>query len=227
MMLIAATVASVLVASTLLAAAPSTSASLPGVPPLTIHVTAADDVAPSLIARVLAEADAIWRPAGVTFIWRRESRVAVPYARVSETGPAAPNTLRVRIGGDRGAARDGRAPLGWIVFDDERLPSQEIYVSHANAVAMLQDSGGVVGVVDQMPSSQRDTLLGRALGRALAHELGHYLLASKIHTPKGLMKAVLTASEMFLPDTGGFRIEPAQRLTVAARLSAEPQVASR
>ena len=75
--------------------------------------------------------------------------------------------------------------------------------------------------------TQRETLLARAMGRALAHELGHYLLASKAHTERGLMKAVMTAVELFMPDSGGFRIEPAQRRAVAARLRGEPMVASR
>jgi hypothetical protein len=74
---------------------------------------------------------------------------------------------------------------------------------------------------------QRDTLLARAMGRALAHELGHYLLASTAHTEGGLMKAVLTAVELFMPDSRGFRIEAEQRGLVAARLRGEPLVASR
>ena len=57
----------------------------------------------------------------------------------------------------------------------------------------MDGAAGVVGIVEQMPQSQRETLLARAMGRALAHELGHYLLASKVHTEHGLMKAVLTA----------------------------------
>jgi Zn-dependent peptidase ImmA (M78 family) len=65
------------------------------------------------------------------------------------------------------------------------------------------------------------------MGRALAHELGHYLLASKAHTERGLMKAIMTASELFMPDARAFRLEPAQRRSVAARLRGEPLVASR
>jgi hypothetical protein len=65
------------------------------------------------------------------------------------------------------------------------------------------------------------------MGRALAHELGHYLLASKVHTPHGLMKATLTAVELFAPDASDFRLEPAQRHALAARRGADPLVASR
>ena len=68
------------------------------------------------------------------------------------------------------------------MFDDVTAPEQEIYLSHANARQMMEEARGVVGIVDQMPIVQREMLLARAMGRALAHELGHYLLASKVHT---------------------------------------------
>jgi hypothetical protein len=92
---------------------------------------------------------------------------------------------------------------------------------------VLDEARGVVGIVEQMPIAQRETLLGRAMGRALAHELGHYLLASKAHNAHGLMKAILTAVDLFSPDASGLRIQPADRLAVAARLRGEPLVASR
>jgi hypothetical protein len=191
-----------------------------------VNVTAAAGMSSRLLAAVLAEADAIWRPSGVTFIWRRTPVVA-PHSCAGESGPYVPNTLRLTIGDDVGVGRDGLLPLGWIRFDGATAPEQEIYLSQANAKAMMDQARGVVGIVDQMTVMQRDTLLARAMGRALSHELGHYLLASKTHTDRGLMKAVLTAVELFKPDAHSFRIEPAQRLAIAARLRGEPIVASR
>jgi hypothetical protein len=70
-------------------------------------------------------------------------------------------------------------------------------------------------------------LLGRAMGRALAHEIGHYLLASKLHTARGLMQASHTASEFFGADRRSFAIDAAQRQAVAARLRQAPLVVSR
>jgi hypothetical protein len=193
-----------------------------------VNVTAGDDVSPSLAARLLAEAQEIWRPAGVTFCWRRVAPATLlPYARASESVPYAPDTLRVHIGNSRGAGNGPQLPLGWIMFDEQAGPAHEIYLSHANALAMLSEAQGVVGIVANMPISQHEMLIGRAMGRALAHELGHYLLASKVHTRTGLMRAVLTAVELFMPDTGRLRIEPAQRRAVAARLRGEPLIASR
>jgi hypothetical protein len=227
MMQVAIAVASALFASIALAAAPAeTSAASASAPPMIVNVTATD-VSPSLAARILAETDAVWRGGGVSFVWRRAPRVVVPYSRASETGPYVPNTLRVVVGNSVGTGGVGKRPLGWIVFTDGTQPEQEIYLSYANALAMMDEARGVVGLVADMPIAQRETLLGRAMGRALAHELGHYLLASKDHTTRGLMKAVLTAAELFAPDTGSIRIDPAQRRAAAARLLGEPAIASR
>jgi sugar phosphate isomerase/epimerase len=49
-----------------------------------------------------------------------------------------------------------------------------------------------------------------------------YLGADELDWP-----AIMTAAELFMPDAGGFRVEPAQRGVVAARLRGEPLVASR
>jgi hypothetical protein len=225
MMLTVTTAVVALLASTLVAAS-IPEASSPAIPPMIVTVVSAGQISSRLVAAVLAEADTIWRPGGVSFSWRRVPPVQATSPGI-ERAPYLSNTLRLTIGDERGAGRDGRLPLGWIVFDDVTVPQQEIYLSHANAQAMLDSASSVVGIVNQMPPSQRETLLARAMGRALAHELGHYLLASKAHTGRGLMKAVLTAVELFQPGNGAFRIEPAQRRAVAARLRGEPLVASR
>ena len=204
------------------AAAPATTST----PPMIVNVSAGPDVSPSLVTRLLRETDDIWRAAGFTFMWRRAARDVVPHGRVGEPGPYLPSTLRIVIGQERGVARDARTPLGWIVFDDEREPQREIYLSHANAQALLEAARPVVGVLDQMPIAQREMLLARAMGRALAHELGHYLLASKIHTPRGLLQASRTAAELFAPGRAGFHLDNAQRQEIAARMRRDPLVAS-
>jgi hypothetical protein len=224
MMLIATTAAFALVASTVIAAAPVAAATA-SIPPMSVNVSIAGvDVSPALVKRTLVETDAIWRSSGVTFVWQRAARLA---AVVGDAGPFVPKALHVIIGSDRGAGRDGRRPLGWIVFDALDAPQQEIYLSYANAVTMMEEARGVVGIVKEMPAVQRETLVARAMGRALAHELGHYLLASKLHTQHGLMKATLTATDLFTPDISAFLIEPAQRRAVAARLTGGSLVASR
>jgi hypothetical protein len=224
-MLTVTTAVVALLASTLVAAS-IPEASSPAIPPMIVTVVSAGEISSRLVAAMLAEADTIWRPNGVSFIWRRVPQVQTTSQSI-ERAPYLSNTLRLTIGDERGTVRDGRLPLGWIVFDDVTVPQQEIYLSHANAQAMMDSASSVVGIINQMPLSQRETLLARAMGRALAHELGHYLLASKAHTDHGLMKAVLTAVELFQPGNSAFRIEQAQRRAMAARLRGEPLVASR
>jgi hypothetical protein len=224
-MLIPTSLVAVLAASS----AVSAGASLPAttaLPEMVVAVSAAPEVSASVVTRLLEETDAIWRAAGLRFVWQRTPRVAASLA-VNPPGPYQSSTLRVIIGESRGVARVHRTPLGWIVFDDEREPQQEIYLSHANAVTLMERARNVVGIVQQMPIAQREILLARAMGRALAHELGHYLLASKVHTPRGLLQASRTASELFSTDRRSFVIDGAQRQLIAARMRSDPLVARR
>jgi len=73
-----------------------------------------------------------------------------------------------------------------------------------------------------MPRAERETMLGRAMGRALAHEMGHYLLASKAHSVKGLMRAKRTAVEFFAIERTRFELDAEQRTAVTLRLAPPP-----
>jgi hypothetical protein len=188
-------------------------------PPVVVNVVEAPGVPPALVSRLLAETDEIWRAAGIPFLWRRTTEPLDADPRTSDTGPLLPSALRVIVGNDKGVARDQRTPLGWIVFDKD-APQQEIYLSYKNAWTLMAASRVVLGALDQMP-------MARAMGRALAHELAHYLLASKVHTKRGLLKASWTAAELFAMERRGFRIDLWQRQTIAARLTGEPVVAQR
>jgi hypothetical protein len=170
-------------------------------PPVGVSVVVARGVPPSLVSHILEEADAIWRPA-LRFAWQQDARL-----------PAA---VRVVIENAISASGEAETPLGWVVFEGS-IPQPEIHVSFANAYALLRDSREIVGSMQLMPPLQRDTLLGYAMGRALAHELGHYLLASKAHTPHGLMQARRTAAELFARDRSHFQIDEAVMVAIAAR----------
>jgi hypothetical protein len=175
---------------------------------LVVTISAQSTVPPTLLDRVIAEADAIWRPTGLTIVWNRQA--------------AAASSLNVILGLARGTARpsDAGAALGWIVFE-QAMPRPQIYVSYANTLDLFLNSRGVVGPIDAMPVAERETYLSRAMGRALAHELGHYLLASREHTKTGLMKASRTAFEFFSTERRRFEVTSAQRAVVDARLNAE------
>jgi hypothetical protein len=230
MMLIATGLAAALLAAASFvpdgAEAPADSTSSPA-SPVVVIVFSQPGVPVTLVSRLLAETSAIWRASGVGFVWQHAAPDVVPYGPLAETPPSLPSALRVVIGDYRGVSRDDKMPLGWIVFDDEHEPQREIYVSHVNAQSLMESARHVVGVIAQMPPSQREVLLGRAMGRALAHELGHYLLASKTHTPRGLLKANRTAAELFGITSSGFRLDPSQRRQIAARMRGESVVASR
>jgi hypothetical protein len=211
-MLIAASVVTALLV-TAAGAAPVTT-----LPPMVVTVWASGEVSPSLVPLILAETDAVWRSTGFVFVWRRAARGVEPYERTGEAAPYTSSTLRVVVGDETGSAADGNVPLGWITFDDETSPQREIHVSYANALRLMTRSPGVVGVVDRMPTAQREALLARALGRALAHECGHYLFASKAHSAAGLMAASHTAAEFFGIERSRFSINPAQLAQLAARV---------
>jgi hypothetical protein len=169
-------------------------------------------------------ADAIWRPSGFNFVWRRAAPEVVPYARTSEVGPPVASGLRVIFGNETGVSRNNATPLGWISFDDDHTPVPEIFVSYENARRLMDAARGLIGIMSEMTGVQREVLLARAMGRALAHEMGHYLLASKVHTSSGLMRASRSAYEFFSAEQRGFKIDPAQQRMIAARLRGESLV---
>ena len=181
---------------------------------LTINVAAASDISSTVVSRALDETASIWRAAGIEFVWKREP------------APFTPATLTVVIGHNQRPAREGALALGWIFFD-ESTPGQQLYISYANVRQLMLESYGVTGPQDRMPIFEREVLMARAMGRALAHELGHYFLASKEHTKKGLMKAHRTAAEFFGPDERNFKLDGAQRSLITARLAQESVIVSR
>src|SRR5262245_521267 len=151
-----------IVVATLAAAAPAPAAL--AIPPLVVDLAAIAEVSPSVLAIVIEETQALFRSAGVRLVWRRNERTL--------------GAIRVVVSSEAGPERDGRTPLGWVVFENGE-PSREIHLSYENAVRFMELSRDVVGVVSHKTIAERHRLLGRALGRALAHELGHYLLATK------------------------------------------------
>lgn len=220
---IATCLTAVVLASSLAGAAPITAS----LPPIVVDVTVASNVPASLVTRVLEETAAVWTATGLTFMWRQHRAGG----SVPESGPPVRHALDVVIGNDHGVAadleRENKVPLGWIRFDGGDVPTGEIYLSYENAVAFMVEARGVVGAVERMTLMERELKLARAMGRALAHEIGHYLLASKVHTPAGLMEAAHSAVEFFSYPRDAFAITAAQRQTIANRLVTEPLVASR
>jgi hypothetical protein len=197
-------------AASLLLAPPSTA------PPkkaaaLVVSVTASSDLPTNLVDALLHEAAAVWRAAGVQIMWQPRGASA---------------DVRVVIGGGGGHAGDEVLPLGWISFDDDGTPVPMIYLSYTNARMLLIGARDSLGNMEAMPVVQRHTYLSRAMGRALAHELGHYLLGSKLHAEKGLMRARHSSWQFFGPDRDGFRLEADCQDRIAVRFAHQAHTAA-
>src|SRR5262245_48352469 len=206
MLTTAASLAAVLAAAAAPAPAIAPAEALPiATAVMVVNVMAASDIPRALVTETLHEADAVWRTAGFKFIWERGSNLTTA-------------SLRVVIGGGVSPS-DRNMPLAWIGFHDDGTPNSLIYVSPRNARTFMANSRETVGLIDQMTVMQRDTYLARAMGRALAHEIGHYLLASPVHSERGLMRAIHTAPEFFGIERKPFAIAPAERRQMATRFT--------
>jgi hypothetical protein len=149
------------------------------VPRITVAVFA-PNVNVSLVNRICAETEAIWTPS-ITFDWHR----------ISAKDEAA-SQLEVTIDDRRKSLPERQVALGWITFTADG-PERSIHLSRSSAEDLLLSTPGV----NDKTIATHETLLGRALGRALSHEIGHYLLQSKVHTPRGLMRAIRPSEEFF------------------------------
>ncbi len=188
-------------------------------PPLVITVYAAPTISSNLLTFMLREADDIWRRAGITFAWQIAPLPTAPYLRAVTVAPYRPSTVRVIVDDEIGRKVESGVPIGWVVFDDDHTPEHDVHISRANAWRLLVQAPSVAGRADDMPRLQVEILLGRAMGRALAHEMGHYLLASKAHTARGVMQGSLTANGFFTAARQDLGIGPLERNAAAERIA--------
>ena len=172
-----------------------------------LHVTvvATATTTRAFIRETLAEAAAIWRPAGLAIVWDGVT---------SDRSASPASDLTVTVDEGATSSPDGKATLGWITFAGPDVPESEIHLSRGNALELMTRTASV----HDNASAWQELLLSRALGRALAHELGHYLLKSRAHTPHGLMRAIRPSSEFFSSSRLGFEITEEQRASLADRL---------
>jgi hypothetical protein len=145
-----------------------------------------------LEAAAMAEVTAIWAPYGVD-------------VRASHPGePGRDGAVRLAVVlVDRPAGSTVVETLGSIRFVDA-VPERTIAI-YPHAIASLVSHASFSGVRrDVWPLSLGDAILGRVTGRALAHELGHFLLRSRHHSPKGLMRASLFLRDLMDLDCRAF-----------------------
>ncbi len=170
-------------------------------------VLAASRHAPAMIA----EADAIWRPYGVTIVLVDPSAPgAMAACDVRLTVSFAPSARQGR----------GRTPnsLGAIWFEDG-APSRSLNVDVDLVAASVREGGFNGRALDRWPPALTEQVNGRALGRVLAHEIGHFLLASSAHTQTGLMRAAFNGRILAGWDRMPFRLSRTELPRLQARLA--------
>jgi hypothetical protein len=162
---------------------------------------------------MMNETEALWRPYGVTLVWLTES------TGESSAGPAA--LLRVHfVRGARPAAQIGSpgAPsLGTIQFFDGVVPGDIIVLSIDEIAATVMSTQLSGRDPRNLPPGLVADAVGRAMGRVLAHELGHYLLASRTHTRKGLMRQSFAGRQLVGWDRRAFTLDALALLRLRAR----------
>jgi hypothetical protein len=126
----------------------------------------------------LAEATSIWAAYGVDL---RESR---PNEAVRD------GAIRLSVAVVDSVVRQKSIDmLGSIEFRGT-VPEPSIALYPAAIEELVSNAARLGGTDAEFAASFHDVTLGRAMGRALAHEIGHYLLRSRDHSGKGLMRAI-------------------------------------
>jgi len=152
---------------------------------------------------MLQEADAIWRAHGVAIV------AVAPEQAITPPTPDVRFDVRLDVRLARPARRPAaplRERLGAIQFDHDNVPATTLTVDVAAVEATVARTRWGGRPFDLFPQAWQHTLVGRALGRVLAHEIGHYLLASRVHTADGLMRASFDGDELLRPARGGFAV---------------------
>jgi hypothetical protein len=168
------------------------------------------------VAAMLGEADAIWRPHGV-------SLVPLP---AGPSGDAAPTDVRlsVRFAPGGGGAAGLRVRLGAIEFGEEGTPGDVITLGADAVAATITAAAGARRALLVRSKARMEEAIGRGLGRVLAHELGHYLMASRTHAAGGLMRRTFDGRTLADPDRREFALhaEDEPRLRARLRLLSSP-----
>jgi hypothetical protein len=144
---------------------------------------------------LMQETTALWQPCGVHLMWV-QSTVARALPRP---------TLALEVVSDNRESAAGRKSalvrLGSTSFRDADGSAEPALRLSVPSVQRLVDETKWAGrPVADWPPAIRQELIGRALGRVLAHEIGHFLLAWRLHTPRGLMRAQFNGTELVDPD---------------------------
>jgi hypothetical protein len=159
-----------------------------------VRTEGAVSVGPRMMAEVMAGVRDIWRPyAGITF-------------EATERGDPTDHTELQLVITNRTMRSGDAGSLGWIEFVNGR-PAQTITVSITAARDLMEASRWAGVPFTRFPPIVREKFLVRALSLSIAHEIGHYLLKSREHAARGLMRGRLTADDIMGTRRETVRIE--------------------
>jgi hypothetical protein len=176
---------------------------------LLLHITlvfpAGHPSSPLTLRTAVTEAAALWSPYGVAIDGGGSCEGAADdtdylSVEIVETRPSTPPA--------------DSAPLGAITFGPDGGPAPILTVFLSDLLRFVSGARVRGAFAWQWPRSMRDEIIGRVLGRVLAHEIGHYVLRSPRHGPRGLMQRVQFADALVAPERRVFGLSAAE----AARL---------
>jgi len=168
---------------------------------------------------LVAETNAIWWDSHLSLRWRTIDLYDPP------AEPEIAGSLKVLIMAREvpGAGVPASLTVGELVLNEGAMPL---------AIASITGARRIVEEAQRFQVLERphavEHRLGVVLGRAVAHEIGHYLLRTKTHAPRGLMRAAIDAREFADPASRTFRLDGAARAHMASLAArgplAEPSV---
>ena len=156
---------------------------------LSIRLTAGPSISQTTRDRLVEEASAIWRRAGIELIWL--------------AGAADERSLRVVVVPRAAVDPPDTHPVGLAeLLGLGRLDAIALAASNrADDLVTRSRSPGIV------PAARHDDRVGLVLARAVAHEIGHYLLNTRTHAEEGLMRAVFETGELVDPRSPRFDLD--------------------
>jgi len=143
-----------------------------------------------MVARMQTEAERVWGRLDVHLAWiDSRGRAAAP-----DRGGLS---VMLEEGPYEGSALDADSVLAALTQPPDACGWGLAHVwvrhieRHANALVRSAEHA-----ITSLPPALAETFIARALGRALAHEIGHYLLGTRQHTSRGLMRAQFAPNDL-------------------------------
>jgi hypothetical protein len=163
-------------------------------------IECADDAAGVRTVRVKVYNRSPMDQASLTALLDVTNRIWLPYGvRIEPVTDLDAIAVVVSEGQRASASADVRAVLGETLFTRHHAtPYIRLWLGAAEATADTTSTGGVP--FRALRREEREAILRRMMGVALAHELAHYLLDTEKHSPRGLLRQVLTARDLQQPD---------------------------